>query len=183
MANEAIWDTLGKRWNLRIIKMLEINTVIRFNELKHSISGISSNILSERLAELEELGIVKKIMSERGPSHLGYILNEKCGNLKKILLDLDDWISMWAQNNPGKPNIINNDNSFETWLSLLKKEITETEYNFVKDKLLYSDRTISPVSSNLLDRLTSIIIELYGEERGNQILKQLHDKMKLLDFD
>ena len=177
LTNEVIWDILGKRWNLKILRILDLNTVIRFNELKHSIPGISSNILAERLAELEELGIIKKIFPEEGLSHSGYILHEKCSNLKKILLDLDDWVSMWIQSHPSKPDILNNDNSFEKWLSLLKKEITETEYNFVKDKLLYPDKTISSVNSNPLDILTNIIIELYGEETGNRILKQLRDKI------
>lgn len=183
MNNEVIWDTLGKRWNLKILKILEQNAVIRFNELKHSIHGISSNVLSERLLELEELGVIKKILPEVGLSHAGYMLDERCGNLKKILLDLDDWVSMWAQYLLSKSNILNKDNSFEKCLSLLKQEITETEYNFIKDKLLYSDKTISSVNFNLLDKLAGIIIELYGEEMGNRVLKQLHDKMKLLGFD
>lgn len=55
-----MWDLLSKRWNLRILKSLEIKTVMRFNELKQSIHGISANVLSERLDELEIIGLVKK---------------------------------------------------------------------------------------------------------------------------
>ena len=183
LTNEEIWQILGKRWNLRILKILELKTIIRFNELKHSIPSISSNVLSERLAELEELGIVKKIFPQEGQSNSGYILDERCANLKKILLDLDDWISIWNVNHSIKSKILNTNNMSEEWLSLLKKEITETEYNFIKDKLLYSDKTILPNISDQFDKLTNIIIELYGEETGNRILKKLHDQIHLSQSD
>ena len=48
-----IWEVLGKRWSLLIIKNLRTKETIRFNELKRALSGISSTVLSERLLELE----------------------------------------------------------------------------------------------------------------------------------
>ena len=183
LTNEEIWQILGKRWNLRILKILELKTIIRFNELKHSISGISSNVLSERLIELEELEIVRKIFPEEGQSYLGYLLDERCSNLKKILLDLDDWISTWNVNHSNKLKNINNETLSQKCLSFLKEEITETEYNFIKDKLLYSDKTVSSNSPAQFDNVSSIIMELYGQEMGNKILKKLHDKLNLLGSD
>ena len=78
---------------------------------------------------------------------------------------------------------INNETLSQKCLSFLKEEITETEYNFIKDKLLYSDKTISPDSSAQFDNVSSIIMELYGQEMGNKILKKLHDKLNLLGSD
>ncbi len=61
---EKLWDVFSKRWNLRILKSLDLTTSIRFNELKQSIRGISANLLSERLDELERIGLVKRIVSK-----------------------------------------------------------------------------------------------------------------------
>lgn len=48
-----VWELLGRRWSLHILKNLKTKDVIRFNELKRSLPGISSTVLSERLLELE----------------------------------------------------------------------------------------------------------------------------------
>ncbi len=50
----TIWEVLGKRWALLILKNLSTKEVIRFNELKKILSGISSTVLAERLLELEK---------------------------------------------------------------------------------------------------------------------------------
>ena len=63
-----VWELLGRRWSLHILKNLKTKDVIRFNELKRSLPGISSTVLSERLLELEREGHVqKKIYPEVGP--------------------------------------------------------------------------------------------------------------------
>ncbi len=37
-----VWELLGRRWSLHILKNLKTKEVIRFNELKRSLAGISS---------------------------------------------------------------------------------------------------------------------------------------------
>ncbi|MFZ0511549.1 MAG: winged helix-turn-helix transcriptional regulator, partial [Candidatus Nitrosopolaris sp.] len=49
----TIWEVLGKRWALLILKNLSTKEVIRFNELKRTLAGISSTVLAVRLLELE----------------------------------------------------------------------------------------------------------------------------------
>ena len=55
-----IWEVLGRRWALAILKNLSSKEVIRFNELKNMLSGISSTVLAARLLELEREGLVSK---------------------------------------------------------------------------------------------------------------------------
>jgi DNA-binding HxlR family transcriptional regulator len=74
--NEQIWDIVTKRWNLKILRSLDTKHPIRFNALKQMISGISSNLLSDRLHELEKLGFVKKIISSKSTFQFGYLLDE-----------------------------------------------------------------------------------------------------------
>jgi DNA-binding HxlR family transcriptional regulator len=46
-----IWDVLSRRWSLLILKNISSKNVIRFNELKRSLKGISNTVLSDRLSE------------------------------------------------------------------------------------------------------------------------------------
>ena len=56
----SFWEVLDKRWALLIFKNLGTKEVIRFNELKKTLSGISSTVVAERLLELEREGLVTK---------------------------------------------------------------------------------------------------------------------------
>ncbi len=175
--NADVWDLLSKRWNLRILKSLDTKTIMRFNELKQSISGISANVLSERLDELERIGLVKKIIPKE-TAQAGYALTEDCASLKKILLELDEWISLWDT----KHSIINDDSAnlflSNKLLEILRKEVNETEFNFIKDKLMFSLGVRSTDILNNFEKLKNIIIELYGDEIGNKILTKLNDAIK-----
>ena len=55
-----IYDVLDRRWSLLILKNLSIKKVVRFNELKRSLKGISSTVLSDRLSEIEQEGLITK---------------------------------------------------------------------------------------------------------------------------
>ncbi len=175
--SEEIWDIMNKRWNLRILKSLELKTVIRFNELKQSIAGISSNVLSDKLDELENIGLVKRIVSNDTSVHMGYVLNEKCEKLKNILLELDEWISLYKPNNVTQIKT-SNDSLANQLIELLRNEITETEFNFIKDKLLFLFGVDSSDLPTNFNKLQNIIMELYGDEEGNKILKKLNELMK-----
>ena len=56
----GLWEILGKRWSLHILKNLSTNRTVRFNELKRLIPDISSTVLSQRLLELEREGLISK---------------------------------------------------------------------------------------------------------------------------
>jgi DNA-binding HxlR family transcriptional regulator len=50
----SIWEVLGRRWSLLILKNFCNKEVIRFNELKRALTGISSTVLSDRLLSLKK---------------------------------------------------------------------------------------------------------------------------------
>lgn len=179
---EKLWDVFSKRWNLRILKSLDLTRSSRFNELKQSIRGISANLLSERLDELEKLGLVKKVIFNETPMHVGYLLNEKCENLKKILLDLDNWISSHHTNVINQINELNNSDVSKELFKVLQNEIKETEVQFIKDKLLFSNTDGSLDLVTNFDKLKNIILELYGDYKGNQILQKLSDHLKFYNI-
>jgi DNA-binding HxlR family transcriptional regulator len=44
----GIWDTIGKKWSLLILRHLSANDNMHFNEIKRAL-GISSNMLAKKL--------------------------------------------------------------------------------------------------------------------------------------
>lgn len=93
-----IWDVLGRKWSLLILKNLSIRKSVRFNELKRMLKGISSTVLSDRLYELEKEGLVSKKIYQEIPLRVEYNLTSKTKDLEPILKNLDKWCEKWEEN-------------------------------------------------------------------------------------
>lgn len=90
-----IWEVLGRRWALAILKNLSSKEVIRFNELKKMLSGISSTVLAARLLELEREGLVSKKIYPEIPPKVEYRLTIQAKELEVILRELVRWAHSW----------------------------------------------------------------------------------------
>jgi DNA-binding HxlR family transcriptional regulator len=53
-------DVVGDRWTLLIVRELLLQASCRFTDLKNGLPGIASNLLSSRLRELEESGLISR---------------------------------------------------------------------------------------------------------------------------
>ena len=51
-------DVVGDRWSLLIIRELLIRDGLRYTDLKEGLPGIATNLLSDRLRELESAGLI-----------------------------------------------------------------------------------------------------------------------------
>jgi DNA-binding HxlR family transcriptional regulator len=98
-----VWELLGRRWSLHILKNLKTKEVIRFNELKRSLSGISSTVLSERLLELEREGLVTKKIYPEVPPRVEYSITPQARELEVIIKDLARWANKWKRPQEIKP--------------------------------------------------------------------------------
>jgi DNA-binding HxlR family transcriptional regulator len=85
----ALFDLLGRRWALRILWELR-DGALSFRELQSRCGGMSSSVLSERLRELREAGIVTL------ESGHGYSLTEEGHALLDALAPLHGWAARWA---------------------------------------------------------------------------------------
>lgn len=66
-----------------------------FSGLQKGIDGINSRILSERLVELENIGIVeRKIVSER-PIKIKYVPTQRCFDLVREFDRIDTLVRSW----------------------------------------------------------------------------------------
>ncbi|MEP0824640.1 MAG: helix-turn-helix transcriptional regulator [Nitrososphaera sp.] len=91
----GVWEVLGRRWSLHILKNLSTKEVIRFNELKRSLAGISSTVLSERLLELEREGLVTKKIYPEVPPRVEYSMTPQAKELEVIIKELARWADKW----------------------------------------------------------------------------------------
>lgn len=94
---DEIWSVLGKTWALLILKKLTENEATRFNEIKKAIPQISNTVLSGRLHELEEQGLITKKIYAQVPIRVEYSLTKQARDLGKILELLDGWIIKWKK--------------------------------------------------------------------------------------
>jgi DNA-binding HxlR family transcriptional regulator len=82
-------DIVGERWALLVVREL-LMAPQRFSELRHALPHISSNLLADRLRELERNGVIRRELAPaKGPQT--YELTDWGRRLEPILLALGDW--------------------------------------------------------------------------------------------
>lgn len=87
---QTIDDTfsyLRKKWNIPIIKGIFCGCK-NFKGFLELNPGLSSKVLSERLKELEEKGIIEKMVLNSNAGHTEYYLTEKGRRLNKIIFEM-----------------------------------------------------------------------------------------------
>lgn len=86
---EAV-ERVGDRWTLLIIHAL-LDGPARFNDLQERVSGVSPNVLSQRLRRLEMDGIVIATPYSQRPLRFTYELAARGRELSGALRLLADW--------------------------------------------------------------------------------------------
>lgn len=81
----------GDKWSFLIIRDLMFKGKKYYNEFLDAGEGISTNILANRLADLEANGIVSKQTDEVKRSKYVYKLTEKGKALLPMMLAMIDW--------------------------------------------------------------------------------------------
>jgi DNA-binding HxlR family transcriptional regulator len=85
----ALLDLLGRRWTLRVLWELRDGD-LGFRELQARCDGMSASVLSTRLGELREAGIVDT--EEAGVNRL----TPEGQTLLQALGPLDRWAKRWS---------------------------------------------------------------------------------------
>jgi len=84
-------DVLGDKWILVIVKQMLIEGKETFKDFTESDEAIATNILSDRLKQLEELGIIIKTKRPDNKKTNLYLLTDKGLALTPILTELATW--------------------------------------------------------------------------------------------
>ncbi|MEV4534149.1 winged helix-turn-helix transcriptional regulator [Asanoa sp. NPDC049518] len=83
-------DVVGERWALLVVRELVFGPK-RFRDLRAGLPKASQNVLSQRLRELEDSGVVRRV--ELGPpvSASAYELTDRGRALEPVLIELSRW--------------------------------------------------------------------------------------------
>lgn len=93
-------DIVGERWALLVIRELLLGPK-RFTDLRAGLPGISANILSQRLRELEASGVILRRQLEPPAGSSVYELTDRGRGLEHVIVDLGRW---GVQNTSSQPD-------------------------------------------------------------------------------
>jgi DNA-binding HxlR family transcriptional regulator len=85
-------EVLGDRWTLLIVRDMLVGAS-RFNEIARGLPGLSRALLSRRLRQLQNAGLVVRTAD-------GYTLTRAGQDLRPLVFGLADWGARYAFGNP-----------------------------------------------------------------------------------
>ncbi|GEQ06455.1 helix-turn-helix domain-containing protein [Staphylococcus gallinarum] len=94
---EATIDVIGGKWKPVILCHLQNNGLMRTSALKRAIPSITQKMLTQQLRELENDGIINRIVYDQVPPKVEYELSEYGETLGKILSSLCYWGELHAE--------------------------------------------------------------------------------------
>jgi len=87
-------ELIGRRWTGAILYVL-LKARCRFATLRAAIPGITDRMLSERLQELEEEGVVARTVVPETPIRVEYALTKKGRELTAAIHAISTWAERW----------------------------------------------------------------------------------------
>ncbi|HEX6229523.1 MAG TPA: helix-turn-helix domain-containing protein [Solirubrobacterales bacterium] len=90
----AAIEMIGKRWTGAIVCALT-ERPLRFGELAKAVPGLSDRLLSRRLKELEEQGLVEREVEPDSPVRVTYSLTPAGTELRPVIDELRSWARRW----------------------------------------------------------------------------------------
>ena len=95
-------DVVGDRWTLLIVRELALRGRSRYTDLRNGLPGLATNLLAERLRELERAGVIAR---EDAPPPIAttlFRLTPRGEELGPVLDALFRWgMPLMAEQNPG----------------------------------------------------------------------------------
>jgi DNA-binding HxlR family transcriptional regulator len=89
-------ELIGRRWSGAIIFVL-LDSRCRFATLRDAIPEITDRMLSERLRELEQEGIVVRTVIPESPVRVEYDLTKKGRALGAAIQAISEWADKWIE--------------------------------------------------------------------------------------
>ena len=96
---------LGHKWAIIILTDIGLRNIDRFSELLRSNPTLSPRVLSLRLRELEESGMIKRIGQNRPPRPVRWKTTEKGFDILPALIRLIAFSARWDAENPFKDRL------------------------------------------------------------------------------
>ena len=97
-------EVLCNRWTVVVLREL-VSGSTRFNEFRRGVPRMSPALLSKRLKELEEGGIVRRVASQSEAGVLEYHLTRAGRDLKPVVEAIGLWGQRWVETTPSLQNL------------------------------------------------------------------------------
>lgn len=89
-AVEVTLSVIGGKWKLLVLGHLN-RGVSRFGQLRRAIPGITQTMLTQQLRELEEDGIVSRVIFPEIPPRVEYTVTEFGKTLDSVIAAMETW--------------------------------------------------------------------------------------------
>jgi len=99
-------DTFGDRWSLVVIRDMLLRGYRTFSEFLECDEAIATNVLADRLRDLEEAGIVNKARDPENRRRILYRLTEKGADLAPVMLEMIRWSGKYDRKTKAKKAIL-----------------------------------------------------------------------------
>ena len=98
---EWVMNIISRRWTMLIIAVIGNHGSLRFNEILRLLPGISPKVLSDRLKELENAGLIERKVYPETPPRVEYKLTKDGVELRRRLTPLLEWAVAKAKSQRG----------------------------------------------------------------------------------
>jgi len=92
-------EILGSRWTIVLLRELCAGST-RFNDLRRGVPRMSPALLSKRLKELEDQGVVERRLVRKTPETHEYVLTEAGRELRQVIMAIGAWGQKWVESAP-----------------------------------------------------------------------------------
>ncbi len=97
-------ELIGRRWTGAIMKVA-CDGPMRFCEFRDAIPDLSDRLLTERLKELEDHGLIVREVSPGRPVQVSYRVTEKGEALKPVFAAIGAWAAAWDFGAPAEAGV------------------------------------------------------------------------------
>jgi DNA-binding HxlR family transcriptional regulator len=91
---ESAFNLLGRKWAGLIVHVLSSGP-LHFCDMERAVPGVSARMLSERIKELEEAGVVTRTVHGGAPVRVVYALSDKGKALVPVMRGIEKWARAW----------------------------------------------------------------------------------------
>jgi DNA-binding HxlR family transcriptional regulator len=84
-------DVIGDRWSLLIVRELLIRGPSRYTDIRRGLPGIATNLLADRLRDLERAGVVEREAASPPIATTLFRLTDRGEELRSVMVAIGRW--------------------------------------------------------------------------------------------
>jgi DNA-binding HxlR family transcriptional regulator len=118
-------DLIGDRWTLLVVRELLVRGPCRYTDLRNGLPGIATNLLSDRLRQLEDAGILSREEAPPPVATTLFTLTSRGAELAPLLQELMRWGMPLMVDGPAPGDVFRG--QWMTWAA--EMSLTDTDHD------------------------------------------------------